>query len=42
VVTPHVAADSDPETISDYIAAQIAAHERGEKLENVVDRTVGY
>jgi glyoxylate/hydroxypyruvate reductase A len=41
-VTPHNAADSDAEAISDYIAAQIRRYEAGEPLENVVDRTRGY
>jgi glyoxylate/hydroxypyruvate reductase A len=41
-VTPHCAADSDPETICAYVAANIARHQRGEKLENLVDRARGY
>jgi glyoxylate/hydroxypyruvate reductase A len=41
-VTPHNAADSDPDAISAYVARQIERHERGEPLENVVDRRVGY
>ena len=41
-VTPHNAADSDPETISDEIAAQILDHEAGKPLRNVVDRGKGY
>ena len=41
-VTPHCAADSDPETICSYVAANIARHQRGEKLENLVDRSRGY
>ena len=41
-VTPHCAADSDPETICAYVAGNIAKHKRGEKLENLVDRTRGY
>jgi glyoxylate/hydroxypyruvate reductase A len=41
-VTPHCAADSDPETICAYVAANIARHQRGEKLENLVDRLRGY
>lgn len=36
-LTPHNAADSDPEIISDVIAAQILDHERGMPLRNVVD-----
>ena len=41
-VTPHCAADSDPETICAYVAANIARHQCGEKLENLVDRSRGY
>jgi glyoxylate/hydroxypyruvate reductase len=41
-ITPHNAADSDPGAISDDVAAQILAHERGEPLQNVVDRVRGY
>ena len=41
-VTPHCAADSDPETICAYVAANIARHQRAEKLENLVDRSRGY
>jgi glyoxylate/hydroxypyruvate reductase A len=41
-VSPHNAADTDPDAISVYVAAQIARHERGEPLQNVVDRRLGY
>src|SRR5215471_9092183 len=41
-ISPHNAADTDPDEISLYIAAQIARHERGEPLQNVVDRRLGY
>lgn len=41
-LTPHNAADSDPNTISDDIAAQILAYERGQPLRNVVDRAREY
>jgi len=41
-VTPHCAADSDPETICAYVAGNIRRHQRGEKLDNLVDRTRGY
>jgi glyoxylate/hydroxypyruvate reductase A len=41
-LSPHNAADTDPDTISLYVADQIARHERGEPLENVVDRGAGY
>jgi glyoxylate/hydroxypyruvate reductase A len=42
VVTPHNAADTDPDTISAYVADQIARFEAGEPLRNVVDVTRGY
>jgi glyoxylate/hydroxypyruvate reductase A len=41
-ITPHNAADSDPEAVSDYVVAQIEAYERGAPLQNVVDRARGY
>ncbi len=41
-VTPHNAALSDPDTISDLIAGQIMALERGEPLRHVVDRGRAY
>jgi glyoxylate/hydroxypyruvate reductase A len=41
-LSPHNAADTDPDAISRYVAEQIAAFERGEALSNVVDRKVGY
>ena len=41
-ITPHNAALSDPETISDLIAGQILALERGEPLRHVVDRGRAY
>jgi glyoxylate/hydroxypyruvate reductase A len=41
-LSPHNAADTDPDAISVYVAEQIASFERGEKLVNVVDRGVGY
>ncbi len=41
-VTPHNAADSDPDAISDYVVAQIRRHEAGQLIENVVDRVKGY
>lgn len=42
VITPHVAADSDPEAISAYVAEQILAFEAGGALRNTVDRATGY
>jgi len=41
-VSPHNAADTDPDAISVYVAEQMARHERGEALQNVVDRRLGY
>jgi len=41
-ITPHNAADSDPDAISDDVSAQITAHLRGKPLRNVVDRSRGY
>ena len=41
-LSPHNAADTDPDAISVYVAEQIAAFEHGETLANVVDRNVGY
>lgn len=42
VITPHVAADSDPIAVSRNVVRQIEAFERGEPLEGLVDRTRGY
>jgi len=42
VLTPHNAADTDPDEISKYVARQIARYEGGGALENVVDRKRGY
>jgi glyoxylate/hydroxypyruvate reductase A len=41
-VTPHNAAISHPDCIARAIAAQILAHERGEPLRHVVERSRGY
>jgi glyoxylate/hydroxypyruvate reductase len=41
-LSPHNAADTDPDAISVYVAAQITAFESGEALDNVVDRKAGY
>ena len=41
-LTPHMAADSDPETICRYVYAQIERFERGDALVNIVDRLNGY
>jgi glyoxylate/hydroxypyruvate reductase A len=42
VLTPHNAADTDPDEISRYVARQIERFEAGGALENVVDRAKGY
>jgi glyoxylate/hydroxypyruvate reductase A len=42
VLTPHNAADTDPDEISKYVARQIERFEAGGALENVVDRARGY
>jgi glyoxylate/hydroxypyruvate reductase A len=41
-VTPHNAADSEPEALCKYILRQIKALEAGGELENVVDKKAGY
>jgi glyoxylate/hydroxypyruvate reductase A len=41
-ITPHNAAESDPQAITQNVLEQIARFERGEKLENVIDRRHGY
>jgi glyoxylate/hydroxypyruvate reductase A len=42
VLTPHNAADTDPDAISKYVADQIGCFETGGALENVVDPARGY
>jgi glyoxylate/hydroxypyruvate reductase A len=42
VLTPHNAADTDPDEISNYVARQIERFEAGGALENIVDRSRGY
>jgi len=42
VLTPHNAADTDPDEISKYVARQIERFEAGGALENVVDPARGY
>src|SRR5580704_13921460 len=42
VLTPHNAADTDPDAISRYVARQIERFEAGGALENIVDRGRGY
>ena len=41
-LTPHAAADSEPETICRYVHDQIVKFQRGEPLQNLVDRMRGY
>ena len=41
-ITPHSAADSEPEAIARLISEQIARFERGAPLRHVVDRARGY
>jgi glyoxylate/hydroxypyruvate reductase A len=41
-VTPHIAADSDPEVICAYVASQIERHKAGLPLLNLVDVKRGY
>ena len=41
-VTPHNAADSNPDAIAGFIAGAILAHQRGEPLPNTVDRKTSY
>ena len=41
-LTPHNAADTDPDEISKYVAQQIERFEAGGALENVVDPARGY
>ncbi len=42
VLTPHNAADTDPDEISKYVAKQIERFEAGGTLENIVDPARGY
>lgn len=42
IITPHCAAVSDPPSVARYIVGQLERHERGEPLENLVDRARGY
>ncbi|MEP0942890.1 MAG: glyoxylate/hydroxypyruvate reductase A [Rhizobiaceae bacterium] len=41
-ITPHAAAMSDPDALAAHVANQIARHEDGRGLENLVDRELGY
>lgn len=42
IITPHAAASSDVRALFVHVEEQIARYERGEPLEHVVDRQVGY
>jgi glyoxylate/hydroxypyruvate reductase A len=42
VLTPHNAADTDPDEISRYVARQIQLFEAGGQLENLVEPARGY
>jgi glyoxylate/hydroxypyruvate reductase A len=42
ILTPHNAADTDPDEISKYVAHQIERFEAGGALENLVNRVRGY
>jgi glyoxylate/hydroxypyruvate reductase A len=42
ILTPHNAADTDPDAISDYVAQMIAKFEADGTLDNVVDLARGY
>ena len=41
-VTPHAAAASVPNALVDNVLRQIARFERGEAMENMIDRAAGY
>ena len=42
IITPHNAAESDPRALVSNVLEQIARLERGEPLQNVIDRGLGY
>lgn len=42
VLTPHVAAESDPVALSRYVIGEIIAYEQGKMLRHLVDRRLGY
>jgi len=42
VITPHMAAVSDPDALANHVATQIERFEKGQPLEYVVDRAQGY
>lgn len=41
-ISPHNAADTDPDSIASYVTTQILNFEAGQPLQNVVDRQRGY
>ena len=41
-ITPHNAAQSDPRALAAAVLDQIERYERGERLQNVIDRQLGY
>ena len=42
IITPHVAAISDPKSLAHYVANQIIQYEKNGKLDNIIDRKLGY
>jgi len=42
ILTPHMAAVSDPAALAEHVATQVTRYESGEELEHLVDRTRGY
>jgi len=42
VITPHMAAVSDPSALAQHVAKQIKRFESGQPLEHLVDRSLGY
>ncbi|MEL6735391.1 MAG: glyoxylate/hydroxypyruvate reductase A, partial [Pseudomonadota bacterium] len=42
IITPHMAAVSDPAALARHVAKQISRYENGQPLEHVVDRSRGY
>lgn len=42
IITPHVAAESDPQALSEYVAKQILEYEQGRPLDNLVNLEHGY
>jgi glyoxylate/hydroxypyruvate reductase A len=42
IITPHMAAVSDPAALAEHVATQVNRYEAGEELEYLVDRARGY